>query len=159
MITDSIKYVGVDDRKIDLFEGQYKVPEGISYNSYVITDEKIAVMDTVSADFKDEWLGKRLLDVAVWAFEIGPVFDDVALEAVHGCPVEAHFSGELFLRRVRGGQVFHNFCHDILGKRLGRSVGELRQESQTKESKRTKKHNHLVSVGVEGVEEREAERS
>ena len=58
MITDSIKYVGVDDRKIDLFEGQYKVPEGISYNSYVITDEKIAVMDTVSADFKDEWLGK-----------------------------------------------------------------------------------------------------
>ena len=103
--------------------------------------------------------GKRLLDVAVRAFEIGPVFDDVALEAVHGCTVKAHFSGKLFLRRVRGGQVFHNFCHDILGKRLGRSVGELRQESQTKESKRTKKHNHLVSVGVEGVEEREAERS
>jgi len=57
-ITDTIKYVGVNDRKIDLFEGQYKVPNGISYNSYVILDEKIAVMDTVDAAYTDEWLGK-----------------------------------------------------------------------------------------------------
>ena len=49
-ITDTIKYVGVNDHRIDLFEGQYKVPGGISYNSYVILDEKIAVMDTVDAD-------------------------------------------------------------------------------------------------------------
>ena len=55
-ITQDIKYVGVNDRDIDLFEGQYSVPEGISYNSYVILDEKIAVMDTVDADFTHQWL-------------------------------------------------------------------------------------------------------
>ena len=55
-ITDTIKYIGVDDKKIDLFEGQYIVPNGISYNSYVILDEKIAVMDTVDAAFTNEWL-------------------------------------------------------------------------------------------------------
>lgn len=55
-ITNDIKYVGVNDRKIDLFEGQYIVPNGIAYNSYVIMDEKIAVMDSVDADFTDEWL-------------------------------------------------------------------------------------------------------
>ncbi len=57
MISNSIKYVGVNDREIDLFEGQYIVPEGMAYNSYVIMDEKIAVMDTVDAAFKVEWLG------------------------------------------------------------------------------------------------------
>lgn len=56
-ITNDIKYVGVNDRKIDLFEGQYAVENGMAYNSYVITDEKIAVMDTVDANFADEWLG------------------------------------------------------------------------------------------------------
>lgn len=55
-ITDNIIYVGVNDHKIDLFEGQYKVPNGMSYNSYVILDEKIAVMDTVDANFTHEWL-------------------------------------------------------------------------------------------------------
>ena len=55
-ITDSIKYLGVFDNKVDLFEGQYKVPEGISYNSYAIIDEKIAIMDTVDAAFGEEWL-------------------------------------------------------------------------------------------------------
>ena len=55
-ISSTIKYVGVFDHKIDLFEGQYKVPEGISYNSYVIIDEKIAVMDSVDIGFTDEWL-------------------------------------------------------------------------------------------------------
>ena len=57
-ITDSIKYVGVNDHEIDLFEGQYVVPLGMAYNSYVIMDEKIAVMDTVDVKFTDEWLGK-----------------------------------------------------------------------------------------------------
>ena len=56
IITNDIKYVGVNDRKIDLFEGQYIVPNGISYNSYVIIDSKIAVMDTVDAAFTHEWL-------------------------------------------------------------------------------------------------------
>ncbi len=55
-ITEDIKYIGVNDHKIDLFEGQYVVPNGISYNSYVIMDEKIAVMDTVDASFTHEWL-------------------------------------------------------------------------------------------------------
>ncbi len=55
-ITKDIKYVGVNDRKVDLFEGQYIVPEGIAYNSYVILDDKIAVMDTVDAAFTHEWL-------------------------------------------------------------------------------------------------------
>ena len=55
-ITGSIKYVGVNDRKIDLFEGQYTVPNGMAYNSYVIMGEKIAVMDSVEASFGDEWL-------------------------------------------------------------------------------------------------------
>ena len=55
-ITNDIKYVGVNDHRIDLFEGQYKVPNGMSYNSYVILDEKIAVMDTVDAAFTHEWL-------------------------------------------------------------------------------------------------------
>lgn len=58
LITNDIKYVGVNDREIDLFEGQYSVPNGISYNSYVIIDEKIAVMDTVDAKFTHEWLDK-----------------------------------------------------------------------------------------------------
>ena len=53
-----VKYIGVDDRKIDLFEGQFIVPEGISYNSYLIIDEKIAIMDTVDINFKDEFLNK-----------------------------------------------------------------------------------------------------
>ncbi len=54
-ITNDIKYIGVNDRKIDLFEGQYIVPNGMAYNSYVIEDEKIAVIDTVDISFKDEW--------------------------------------------------------------------------------------------------------
>ena len=57
MISDKIKYVGVTDRKIDLFEGQYSVPDGISYNSYLIFDQRIAVMDSVDASFTKEWLG------------------------------------------------------------------------------------------------------
>lgn len=55
-ITDNILYVGVDDHKVDLFEGQYRVPNGMSYNSYVILDEKAAVMDTVDGEFGQEWL-------------------------------------------------------------------------------------------------------
>ncbi|MCI5511051.1 MAG: flavin reductase [Oliverpabstia sp.] len=55
-ITNDIKYVGVNDHDVDLFEGQYVVPNGMAYNSYVIMDEKVAVMDTVDARFKHEWL-------------------------------------------------------------------------------------------------------
>ena len=55
-ITDDIRYVGVNDHQVDLFEGQYRVPNGMAYNSYVIMDDKIAVMDTVDKNFTHEWL-------------------------------------------------------------------------------------------------------
>ena len=57
-ITDDIRYVGVNDHILDLFEGQYIVPNGMAYNSYVILDEKIAVMDSVDAKFGEEWMEK-----------------------------------------------------------------------------------------------------
>ena len=63
-ITDHIFYIGVNDHEVDLFEGQYKVPNGMAYNSYVILDEKIAVMDTVDPGFTQQWLDNlsRILD-------------------------------------------------------------------------------------------------
>lgn len=63
-ISDSIKYIGVDDADIDLFESQYVVPNGVSYNSYIIVDEKIAIMDTVDARATEQWLSnlKEALD-------------------------------------------------------------------------------------------------
>ena len=62
-ITNDILYIGVNDRQVDLFEGQYVVPEGMAYNSYVIMDEKIAVMDTVDVNFCQQWLDN--LDTAL----------------------------------------------------------------------------------------------
>ncbi len=56
IITNDIKYIGVNDHLIDLFEGQYEVPNGMAYNSYAIIDDKIAIMDTVDGAFKDQWL-------------------------------------------------------------------------------------------------------
>ena len=63
-ISTCVKYVGVNDHQVDLFEGQYKVPNGMSYNSYVILDDKIAVMDTVDGFFTEEWLNnvEQVLD-------------------------------------------------------------------------------------------------
>lgn len=63
-ITDSIRYVGVDDTTLDLFESQYVIPDGVSYNSYVILDDKIAVMDTVDGRATEEWLDKVQLVLA-----------------------------------------------------------------------------------------------
>ena len=57
-IADGVFYIGVNDHELDLFEGQYIVPNGMAYNSYVIVDDKIAVMDSVGGDFADEWLAK-----------------------------------------------------------------------------------------------------
>ncbi len=56
-ITKDIRYIGVNDHQVDLFEGQYVVPNGMAYNSYAIMDEKIAIMDTVDQNFTEEWLG------------------------------------------------------------------------------------------------------
>ncbi|MDE7083820.1 MAG: FprA family A-type flavoprotein, partial [Clostridia bacterium] len=55
-ILNNVFNVGVDDKKIDLFEGMYRVPDGVTYNSYVIKDNKTAVIDTVDAEFEKEWL-------------------------------------------------------------------------------------------------------
>ena len=55
-ISDSIKYIGVNDKTLDLFESQYKIPNGVSYNSYVILDKKVAIMDTVDSRATDEWI-------------------------------------------------------------------------------------------------------
>ena len=62
-ISNDIKYIGVNDHEIDLFEGQYVVPNGMSYNSYVIIDEKVCVMDTVDQNFIDEWLNNLELEL------------------------------------------------------------------------------------------------
>ena len=59
MVTNDIRYIGVNDHQLDLFEGQYIVPEGMAYNSYVILDEKIAVIDTIEVHFTEEWLPGR----------------------------------------------------------------------------------------------------
>ena len=56
MMTQTIRYVGVNDHEIDLFEGQYPVPNGMAYNSYLILDEKTAVMDSVDTHFARQWL-------------------------------------------------------------------------------------------------------
>ena len=55
-ISPDIRYIGVNDREVDLFEGQYAVPNGMAYNSYAILDDKVAVMDTVDVRFRHEWL-------------------------------------------------------------------------------------------------------
>ena len=62
-VTKDIRYIGVNDHEIDLFEGMYIVPEGMAYNSYVIMDEKVAVMDTADRHFVQEWMGN--LDAAL----------------------------------------------------------------------------------------------
>ena len=59
-VTDAIRYIGVDDKDLDLFESQYEVPNGMAYNSYVILDEKIAVMDTVDERGADAWMDTTL---------------------------------------------------------------------------------------------------
>ena len=70
-ITNDIKYIGVNDHNIDLFEGQYVVPNGMAYNSYAIVDEKVAIMDTVDQHFGDEWLNniKAVLQVMKFIYD------------------------------------------------------------------------------------------
>lgn len=62
-ITNDIRYIGVNDHKIDLFEGQYDTPNGMAYNSYIIMDEKIAILDTVDVNFGEEWMEKIALEL------------------------------------------------------------------------------------------------
>ena len=72
-ITNDIRYIGVNDHQVDLFEGQYVVPNGMAYNSYVILDEKVAVMDTVDQNFGEQWLANlapfwRAGSLTTWSF-------------------------------------------------------------------------------------------
>ena len=70
-ITDSIIYIGVDDKDIDLFESQYVVPNGVSYNSYVIMDDKIAIMDTADARVTDKWFANlRIIVTTLQKFPV-----------------------------------------------------------------------------------------
>ena len=69
-ISKDIRYVGVNDHAIDLFEGQYEVPNGMAYNSYVILDEKTAVMDSVDARFGEAWLAKLAAEGAFAVFKV-----------------------------------------------------------------------------------------
>ena len=84
-ITDTIKYAGVNDHQVDLFEGQYAVPNGMAYNSYVILDEKVAVMDTVDANFKHEWLDN--LEQVLDGFDI-EINDRIPTEFYCNCSKE-----------------------------------------------------------------------
>ena len=91
-ITKDIVYIGVDDNAIDLFEGQYDVPNGMCYNSYVILDEKIAVLDTVDKSFTDEWLEKLRAE----GFEVTQEAEDVTIGSVPPMPIRcAFFNGPL----------------------------------------------------------------
>ena len=65
-ISDSIKYIGCDDKTIDLFESQYPVSNGVSYNSYLILDESVAVMDTVDPRFTEQWLSNLEKEFLLW---------------------------------------------------------------------------------------------
>ncbi len=65
-ISNDVRYIGVNDHEVDLFEGQYHVPNGMSYNSYVILDEQIAVMDTVDARFGSQWLCNLAAHPIIW---------------------------------------------------------------------------------------------
>ena len=71
-VAEDLMYVGVNDHEIDLFEGQYAVKNGMSYNSYVILDEKVAVMDSVEVRFGGEWLEnlKTALDVSTFSWKL-----------------------------------------------------------------------------------------
>lgn len=117
-ITDSIKYVGVNDKTIDLFEGQYIVPNGISYNSYVIIDEKIAVMDTVDKRKTEEWLDN--LEIAL----AGRVPDYLVvshMEPDHSASIKAFLSKYSSATVVGNEKTFNiaeRFFGNIFGNRL-----------------------------------------
>ena len=89
-ITNSILYVGVDDKDLDLFESQYIIPNGISYNSYVIMDEKIAIMDTVDARKTEEWISN--VDAALAGKE--------------------HWESDRKISGTAGGWKCKDFCYD-----------------------------------------------
>ena len=94
-ITKDIRYIGVNDHEIDLFEGQYVVPNGMAYNSYVIVDEKIAVMDTVDKHFKDAWLANLddALDKVLFSADGFGKFGALDVEEDWDCEARRYYIG------------------------------------------------------------------
>ena len=122
-ITKDILYIGVNDHDLDLFEGQYIVPLGMAYNSYVILDEKIAVMDSVEKHFGEEWLGN--LEEALDAFdgiqedvkELAAYYDDDAWRE----DFEADEAGRL-PRDLKRGVLSEDGLYDILSAHYALTV-------------------------------------
>ena len=118
-ITSDIKYIGVDDLELDLFESQYIVPEGMSYNSYLILDQKVAVMDTVDARKGEEWLGNleealsgRKPDYLV-VHHMEPDHSGTILEVVRRYPdirIVASAKALVFLGQFFEGETFHTLA-------------------------------------------------
>lgn len=104
-VTKDIRYIGVNDHEIDLFEGQYTVPNGMSYNSYVILDEKTAVMDTVDAKFTHEWLD-NLAEV------LGGRTPTILWFSTWNRPFRKHQKLSQNLPRNNGRRKHENLCDD-----------------------------------------------
>ena len=113
-ICDSIKYVGVDDHEIDLFEGQFEVPNGMAYNSYVILDDKIAVMDSVDANFGEEWLS-NIADVLEAAGGRKPDYLVVQhMEMDHSANIKA-FTDKYPEAKIVGSKMSFNMMKSMFG--------------------------------------------
>lgn len=124
-ISDDVRYIGVNDHEIDLFEGQYVVPEGMAYNSYVILDEKIAVMDPVDKHFADEWLANL-------AAEIGDRKPDYLvmqhIEPDHSSSVSAFMAAYPGTTVVASAQAFNmisNLYGDVVTEKLVVKEGDV----------------------------------
>ena len=113
-ICDSIKYVGVDDHEIDLFEGQFEVPNGMAYNSYVILDDKITVMDSVDAHFGEEWLS-NIADVLEAAGGRKPDYLVVHhMEMDHSANIKA-FTDKYPEAKIVGSKMSFNMMKSMFG--------------------------------------------
>ena len=124
-ISDDVRYIGVNDHEIDLFEGQYVVPEGMAYNSYVILDEKIAVMDPVDKHFAEEWLANL-------AAEIGDRKPDYLvmqhIEPDHSSSVSAFMAAYPGTTVVASAQAFNmisNLYGDVVTEKLVVKEGDV----------------------------------
>ncbi|MFI3247821.1 MAG: FprA family A-type flavoprotein [Rikenellaceae bacterium] len=125
-ISDTVKYIGVDDRTLDLFENQYTIPEGICYNSYLILDEKVAVMDTVDDLKLDEWLAN--LDAALE----GRTPDYVVvnhMEPDHAAGlqklIELYPTMQVVGNAKTFGMISQFFCCDIEGRKVTVKEGDI----------------------------------
>ena len=120
-ISDAIKYIGVDDTDIDLFESQYVVPNGVSYNSYVIIDEKTAVMDTVDERKTSEWLDN--LSNALAGRKVDYLIVS-HLEPDHSGSIK-EFTENILKQRLYSVQRHWQCCHSFLKLKIYRQEALL----------------------------------